>query len=44
LLIGPGRDLASFGPLAQLQDARRLRFVDVAQVGADLRVIARPAG
>ena len=44
LLIGPGRDLASFGPLAQLQDAKRLRFVDITQVGTDMRVIARLAG
>jgi diaminohydroxyphosphoribosylaminopyrimidine deaminase/5-amino-6-(5-phosphoribosylamino)uracil reductase len=41
LLIGPGRDLAGFGPLQQLSQAQRLRFVEVTQVGADLRVLAR---
>ena len=43
LLLGPGRDLAGFGPLQQLQQAQRLRFVEVSPVGADLRVIARRA-
>jgi len=41
-LLGTGRELAAFGPLAQLSDAKSLRFVDVARVGADLRIVARP--
>ncbi len=42
-LIGLGRELATFGPLAQLQDSLALRFVSVDRIGDDLRVIARPA-
>lgn len=41
-LLGLGRDLAAFGPLARLQDSVALRFVSVAPIGDDLRVIARP--
>jgi diaminohydroxyphosphoribosylaminopyrimidine deaminase/5-amino-6-(5-phosphoribosylamino)uracil reductase len=44
MLMGTGRDLASFGPLAGLADAPRLRFVDVSMIGDDLRLIARPVG
>jgi diaminohydroxyphosphoribosylaminopyrimidine deaminase/5-amino-6-(5-phosphoribosylamino)uracil reductase len=44
LVIGPGKDLATFGPLARLQDAQRLRFIDITPLGSDLRLIARPAG
>jgi diaminohydroxyphosphoribosylaminopyrimidine deaminase/5-amino-6-(5-phosphoribosylamino)uracil reductase len=42
-LIGLGRELAAFGPLAQLQDSLALRFVSVTPIGDDLRLIARPA-
>ncbi len=42
-LIGSGRELAAFGPLTRLEDGLALRFVSVAPVGDDLRVIARPA-
>jgi diaminohydroxyphosphoribosylaminopyrimidine deaminase / 5-amino-6-(5-phosphoribosylamino)uracil reductase len=42
-LIGAGRELAAFGPLERLQDSLALRFVSVQMVGADLRLIARPA-
>lgn len=41
-LIGLGRELAAFGPLAQLADAPALRFISMATVGDDLRLIARP--
>ncbi|CAN7219332.1 bifunctional diaminohydroxyphosphoribosylaminopyrimidine deaminase/5-amino-6-(5-phosphoribosylamino)uracil reductase RibD [Rhizobacter sp. LjRoot28] len=41
-LIGRGRDLAGFGPLETLDDAVALQFHDVARVGADLRLLARP--
>lgn len=41
-LLGAGRELAAFGPLQQLSDARELRFVSVTPLGADLRIIARP--
>jgi diaminohydroxyphosphoribosylaminopyrimidine deaminase / 5-amino-6-(5-phosphoribosylamino)uracil reductase len=41
-LLGEGRELATFGPLASLDEAVRLRFIDVTPVGADLRLIARP--
>jgi diaminohydroxyphosphoribosylaminopyrimidine deaminase / 5-amino-6-(5-phosphoribosylamino)uracil reductase len=42
-LIGSGRELAAFGPLARLEDGVALRFVSVTPVGDDLRIIARPA-
>ena len=42
-LLGLGRELAAFGPLERLQDGLALRFVGVATVGDDLRLIARPA-
>jgi diaminohydroxyphosphoribosylaminopyrimidine deaminase / 5-amino-6-(5-phosphoribosylamino)uracil reductase len=41
-LLGTGRELAAFGPLQQLSEARELRFVSVTPVGADLRLVARP--
>ncbi|HJV63147.1 MAG TPA: bifunctional diaminohydroxyphosphoribosylaminopyrimidine deaminase/5-amino-6-(5-phosphoribosylamino)uracil reductase RibD [Albitalea sp.] len=41
-LLGVGRELAAFGPLERLEDSLELRFVSVATVGADLRLIARP--
>ena len=43
-LLGPGRDLASFGPLATLADAVPLRFHSVEHVGDDLRLLLRGAG
>jgi diaminohydroxyphosphoribosylaminopyrimidine deaminase/5-amino-6-(5-phosphoribosylamino)uracil reductase len=43
-LIGPGRGLAALPALQDLSDAVALRFHDVQQVGADLRVLARPVG
>ncbi|MFL6660903.1 MAG: bifunctional diaminohydroxyphosphoribosylaminopyrimidine deaminase/5-amino-6-(5-phosphoribosylamino)uracil reductase RibD [Rhizobacter sp.] len=42
-LLGRGRDLARFGPLASLDDAIGLRFESVDAIGADLRIVARPA-
>ncbi|MEO8299233.1 MAG: bifunctional diaminohydroxyphosphoribosylaminopyrimidine deaminase/5-amino-6-(5-phosphoribosylamino)uracil reductase RibD [Burkholderiales bacterium] len=42
-LIGAGRELARLGPLAQLDDAPALEWVDVQRVGPDLRILARPA-
>ena len=41
-LLGIGRELAAFGPLERLADARRLQFTDVARIGDDLRILARP--
>ena len=40
-LLGLGRELAAFGPLERLDEALALRFVSVANVGDDLRIIAR---
>ena len=40
-LIGAGRGLAAFGPIAKLGDSLALRFVSITQIGADLRLIAR---
>ncbi len=42
-LVGTGRELAAFGPLTRLEDGLALRFVSVTSIGADLRIIARPA-
>ena len=41
-LLGSGLGLAAFGPLERLDEAPRLRFHDIEQVGDDLRVLARP--
>jgi diaminohydroxyphosphoribosylaminopyrimidine deaminase/5-amino-6-(5-phosphoribosylamino)uracil reductase len=41
-LLGVGRELAAFGPLASLDEGVQLRFVSVEKIDADLRVIARP--
>lgn len=41
-LLGAGRELAAFGPLERLADAHELRFVGLALLGADLRLLARP--
>ena len=43
-LLGPGQDLASFGPLQHLDDAVHLAFVSTDMVGADLRILARVSG
>lgn len=40
-LIGQGRDMASFGPLAALADAMPLVFHAATMVGPDLRIVAR---
>lgn len=42
-LIGAGRDMAAFGPLAQIADAPPLVFTDLARIGADVRLMARTA-
>lgn len=43
-LIGLGREMASFGPLASLADAVEFTFIDVQRIGEDLRLRARPPG
>ena len=43
-LIGPGRGLAALPPLPQLSEAWLLAFHEVAMVGDDLRLTARPPG
>ena len=43
-LIGQGRDMAGFGPLADLADAVPLEFKSTAMLGPDLRLIAQVAG
>ena len=43
-LIGTGREMAVLGPLARLDEALALRFVDIAPVGDDLRLRLRPPG
>jgi diaminohydroxyphosphoribosylaminopyrimidine deaminase/5-amino-6-(5-phosphoribosylamino)uracil reductase len=43
-LLGQGRPMASFGPLADLAQAVPLRFASVEPVGDDLRLLARPPG
>ena len=42
-LVGLGRGLADFGPLADLSASVALRFISVTAIGADQRLIARPA-
>lgn len=42
--MGPGRPLAALPPLAQLSQAKTLRYVDVQQIGDDLRIRARAPG
>ena len=41
-LLGVGRELAVFGPLARLDAAPQLHFESATAVGEDLRIIARP--
>ena len=43
-LIGEGRDMASFGPLAELASALPLEFKRVDPIGLDLRIVARVVG
>jgi diaminohydroxyphosphoribosylaminopyrimidine deaminase / 5-amino-6-(5-phosphoribosylamino)uracil reductase len=43
-LLGQGRDMASFGPIAALGQALALEFKSTDKLGPDLRVIARVAG
>ncbi len=43
-LLGPGREMASLAPLAQLSQAQTLRFVEARPVGDDLCIVARLAG
>jgi diaminohydroxyphosphoribosylaminopyrimidine deaminase/5-amino-6-(5-phosphoribosylamino)uracil reductase len=43
-LLGPGRDMARFGPLTALTDALALEFKSTSMVGPDLRLLARVAG
>ncbi len=43
-LIGQGRSMADFGPLAALQDSPALRFLSTDMIGPDLRIVARVAG
>ena len=43
-LLGAGRDLASFGPLASLADAVALHYCSVLRIGDDLRLLLRKAG
>ena len=43
-LLGHGRGMMDFGPLADLKDARAFEFVDTQRVGPDLRIVARPPG
>jgi diaminohydroxyphosphoribosylaminopyrimidine deaminase/5-amino-6-(5-phosphoribosylamino)uracil reductase len=40
-LIGAGRELAAFGPLATLDDAIGLRYTALDRIGDDLRILAR---
>lgn len=40
-LIGPGQGMFDLPGLERLADQRRLRFHDIQQVGADLRILAR---
>ncbi len=40
-LIGQGRDMASFGPLSQLDEAIPLQFTSTQMLGPDLRILAR---
>ena len=43
-LIGHGRDMASFGPLADLAAAMPLEFKSTEMVGPDLRITAQIPG
>lgn len=43
-LLGQGRDMASFGPLDDLEHALQLEFLSTHLVGPDLRLLARVRG
>ena len=43
-MLGMGQDMASFGPLQNLDEARELNFLSTEMVGNDLRLRARFAG
>ena len=43
-LLGAGRDMAAFGPLAALADALAFEFTQIDRIGADLRILARAPG
>lgn len=43
-MLGMGQDMASFGPLQDLNEARELKFLSTEMVGNDLRLRARFAG
>jgi diaminohydroxyphosphoribosylaminopyrimidine deaminase / 5-amino-6-(5-phosphoribosylamino)uracil reductase len=43
-LIGSGREMAAFGPLAELAQAWAFRYTDVQRIGEDLRLLARAPG
>jgi diaminohydroxyphosphoribosylaminopyrimidine deaminase / 5-amino-6-(5-phosphoribosylamino)uracil reductase len=43
-MLGQGRDMAAFGPLADLAHAVSLQFLSTETIGADLRIVARVAG
>ena len=43
-LIGQGRPMAEFGPLASLADRLALEFQSVERIGPDLRILARGVG
>lgn len=43
-LLGSGREMARFGPLAALAEGLALEYRSVERVGADLRIVARPPG
>jgi diaminohydroxyphosphoribosylaminopyrimidine deaminase/5-amino-6-(5-phosphoribosylamino)uracil reductase len=43
-LLGQGRDMASFGPLEELDHALQLEFLSTHLVGPDLRLLARVRG
>lgn len=43
-LLGTAEGIASFGPLENLEDAVKLRFLSTQLVGDDLRILARVAG
>ncbi|MCY7319316.1 MAG: bifunctional diaminohydroxyphosphoribosylaminopyrimidine deaminase/5-amino-6-(5-phosphoribosylamino)uracil reductase RibD [Ramlibacter sp.] len=44
MLLGQGRDMAAFGPLADLDQALALQITAVDRVGPDLRILARAPG
>ena len=43
-LLGPGRGMVNIGPLAELSQAVPLEYRETAQIGPDLRILARIPG